>query len=391
MVRNNVIVCLLLAMFSGLLTSCVYDDGPENIPDKEKEYGFCFRIRTTVPIMSRAADVYDETGTVYENMLDMYGDDIRIMLFSGKDNGARLIATPEFKISVENDRYTEYIVWTSIPESFFETNGITPGQDKDYTLVVLANWKSRGGSYPATTQGVTTVSDIENSNGRFLTGHNPEGWSPFENGNGGIPMYGKLSFRERKESLFLQMDDDGNLIPNNDTPLYMLRAMAKIEVIDRTGEAIGNPDETLNPWIESVRVDYYNQNGYAVPSEFVNGEQVNSATIPNQNGEVYVDGNDGVYNLNKKDKLFYAYLMEQSQNNLYLRFFVKKRNQNGEIVTKDYYLRVRDMIEQQTYKQAFLRNHIYRIYVTLDTNANISLRYVVCPWVEKTAGDITFD
>lgn len=380
------------------MTACVYDDMPDTPDEEEEQYGFCLRLVTSTPVTSRAAgDPYDEVGSVNENMIDMAGGDFKVLLFSGSGDDAVLIDAPEFKISVSKDDYTEYIVWSRIPASFFKDNSIASDSEHDYQLMVLANWKSLGGSYPDVTPGTTTVESIKNSDNRLLTGYNPTGWYPFENGNKGIPMYGLLPFKAKQNELYLQFDKDGKIVPNLET-LYLLRAMAKLEIIDRTGETIDNPNPDLNPWIESVRVDYYNQNGYAIPSQFINGEQVIEETIPidtyqgeNLKGEVYVNSDEGVYNLNKKDKLFCAYLMEQSQNNLYLRFYVKKKNQNGQTETHDYYKSVSNMIEQQAYKNVFLRNHIYRIYVTLDIKANINLKYVVCPWGEKTIDIPKFD
>lgn len=382
-------------MMGTWLTSCVYDEVPE--VDGKKEYGICLSLITATPSASRATEITEEIGSDNENKIDIAGGDFRVLLFAGSDDNAKLVAAPDFNVEIKADDYTEYMVWAKLPDTFFESNGINPDKLQVYQLMVLANWNSLKASYRSMIPGMTTVNDVKSYSGRLMKDHNPEGWSPFENGNKGIPMYGLLKFSKRQSDLELNIGTNGKFESNVQT-LYLLRAMAKLEIIDRTAEFIDNPDKSLNPWIESVRVDYYNQNGYAIPSQFINGEQVIEATIPidtyqgeNLKGEVYVNSEEGVYNLNKKDKLFCAYLMEQSQNNLYLRFYVKKRNQNGVIETKDFYLRVSDMIEQQAYKSAFLRNHIYRIYVTLDIKAQIKLYYVVCPWDGKNIDIPTFD
>lgn len=392
MIKSKFILCLLLSSLSALmLSSCVYDaeDGPT--PGQTDDYGICLSIITANDQPSRAATVFDEIGARNENRIDIAGGDYRILLFAGGDNNARLIAAPEFKIEIKNDLYAEYLVWTVLPKDFFTSNGIDPDSLQDYQLMVLANWESRNAYYPGLAVGRTTVADIKNRNG-FMQGHNPEGWAPFENGNKGIPMYGLLKFNKRKSDLAINIGADGRFVPNAGT-LYMLRAMAKIEVIDRTAEAIDNPDGALNPWVESIRISYYNRNGYAIPGNFINGQQVTSITTPEWEnlGQLWHD-NDGIYSLNKKDKLFYAYVTEQTRNNLWIIINVKKRNKDTyQVEDKRFRIELNKMLEQPGNQQFFFRNHIYRIYVTLDIDANIRLKYTVCPWDVKNTDIPAFD
>lgn len=387
-ISKSITASLLIFITAMSLVSCINDDIPEPA-DADREYGICLSLVTATPSGSRAAGITEETGSADENRIDIAGGDFRILLFAGYDDNARFIAAPDFNVEIKTEDYTEYMVWTKLPATFFESNGIDPDNLQDYQLMVLANWESLGASYRNMVPGETTVGDVKSYSGRFIRGFNPEGWRPFENGSKGIPMYGLLKFRKRKPDLGLNIGADGTFVPNVNT-LYLLRALAKLEIIDRTAEVIDNPDKELNPWVESTSVSSYNSNGVAIPLQFVNGQQVNVPTIPADNGNRSI-----AYNLRKNDKVFSAYVTEQTLQNLYFNFKVKKKKRGwlGNIVEEERTIRknVGDMISQTGYDKAFLRNHIYRIYVTLDINANISLKYVVCPWVEKTAGDITFD
>jgi lipoprotein len=407
------IYSLLLAIITGLsVTACVYDDMPDT-PDKEAEqYGFCLRLVTSTPVTSRAtgdtyADgTYNEEGSVNENMIDMAGGDFKVLLFSGYGDNAVLIEAPEFKISVSKEDYTEYIVWSRIPASFFKDNNINSDSEHDYQLMVLANWKSLGGSYPDVIPGTTTVASIKISDKRLLTGYNPSGWYPFENGHKGIPMYGLLPFKAKQRELYLHFDEDGKIVPNLET-LYLLRAMAKLEIIDRTGEAIDNPNERLNPWIDKIHLSSYNRNGCVIPYVFVNKQQVTAPTYhTNSNAD-----SDGCYlnnrtnndrpNFNNRDTVFTAYLFEQDLENLNLNFEIHKRKMvkenwwsTTEIEQEEIQYdtkSITEIITQQSYKGAFLRNHIYRIYVTLNINAKIELKYVVCPWGKENIDIPPFD
>lgn len=392
------IYSLLLAVITGLsVSACVYEDMPDTPDEKEEQFGFCLRLVTSTPVTTRAVtDPYDEVGSINENMIDMAGGDFKVLLFSGAGDDAVLIDAPEFKISVLKDDYTEYIVWSRIPASFFKDNNINSDAEHDYQLMVLANWQSLGGSYPAVTPGTTTVASIKSSENRLLTGYNPDGWYPFENGKKGIPMYGLLPFKAKQSELYLHFDEDGKIVPNLET-LYLLRAMAKLEIIDRTGEAFGNGQDNpdFNPFIESVQLSIYNTNGYLIPNQFQNGKQVSSPTIPVNSGSTLPGwwGWNGM--LRQSGKVFTAYLLEKElndypthQHDSSLKFIVRKKP-NGESETFE--RKVSDIIQQNEYKEYFLRNHIYRIYVTLDIKTKIKLKYAVCPWGEKTTDIPTFD
>lgn len=377
----------LIVMMGTWLTSCVYDEVPE--VDVKKEYGICLSLITASESRSRATGITDEVGSANENRIDIAGGDFRVLLFAGSDDNAKLVAMPEFNIRIAADDYTEYMVWTKLPASFFRNNGINPDQTQDYQLMVIANWESLGASYPGLVAGTTTVSDVKTHSGRLMSGLSPSTWRPFEGSNKGIPMYGLLKFSKRQSDMAMNIGNDGEFTPNVNK-LYLLRALAKIEITDNTKELHGGEyaDENEIPWIEGVKLSSYNANGDAVPSAFVNGSQVTAPTLPDNLGNTA-----NLALANGSDKKYSAYLMEQSMQDLKVTFTAKRKVRDGEtykVEEKTFERNLSDIITQEGYKEAVLRNHIYRISVAVDHNLDVVIKVIPQTWEKAFDNNFNF-
>lgn len=253
------LVCACLA-----LHGCICDDAPfggnaaEVIPDGIVQVGF--RIRLNREYGSRTADMraegsslppdYDdpakyETGTGYENYVGFADNDFCFLLFDGDGRFMETMTVLGIISAGDSEYPTEYTVLCSL----------TKKPEGTFKVMALANWGV--GNYPQgerLVEGVTTIDDIcegntyvydPAANGAFT----PSAETP-------IPMYGVKTSNMKLETN--RRNDIGDL--------YLLRAMAKVEVVCREGSGLE---------LASVTLARYNTEGFRAPD----GMDVNTAYV----------------------------------------------------------------------------------------------------------------
>lgn len=255
-IHTRTIVCLLAALPILLLVAgCVndYDDCP--VPgDGIDPIKLRFTIVTRTSAGSgtrqtRAADISgDQIGTTSENYLNLAGHDIRFLLFDGKQKLLRDF-TPDANTNLaasDGGRYVAYTVEASIVEPYF-ANVATA--DTDFYIMVLANGRTHQMTALGLAPGETTIKDVSGQLITFVqktyvivdteTGMRG-GWMPSPPGVADgeyIPMAGLQHFT-LKQGAFDRKGPEGfvELSPENGSKnINMLRALAKIEVIDKIG------------------------------------------------------------------------------------------------------------------------------------------------------------
>ena len=131
------------------------------------------------------------------------------------------------------------------------------------SIAMAANWKANGVAYPKR----STLSELANT--RFDTPMSQ--WLPFDNGSGGIPMFGYLS----GQIIDLVKASEDEFALSND--LYLLRAVNKIEVIDRLAQS---EQPTGNLYISGIELLNSNAAGTLGPLLKYNGNKVESIAYP---------------------------------------------------------------------------------------------------------------
>ena len=194
-----------------------------------------------------------ETGTGYENYIGITGNDFRFMLFDGD---GKFVETMNvlYVVPVGEEKY---------PSDYTVLCTLTKKPDETFRIVALANW----GSYPQATNltvGVTTIRDVcenarANNTYAYTAPFTPSAKTP-------IPMYGvKTCSMPANTDRYI---DIGNL--------YLLRAMAKVEVVC---------SETPYLELQSVQLTGYNTNGYCAPQGmYDNTGYVSAPHIPTDAG-----------------------------------------------------------------------------------------------------------
>lgn len=196
-----------------------------------------------------------EQGTGFENYICIDGNDFCFILFDGKGKYVQILTALSIELSPSGLDYTDYTVLCAALGN--------PGPE--FRIVVLANWGA--GNYPAASElvkGVTTIDDVCSA-AKSVYSYSPSADAPFApSAATPIPMYGV------KTCAVTLLPD----IRNDIGVIYLLRAMAKIEV-----RCNPNNDPALE--LESVKMDGYNTRGFCAPVGMTdNTGYVSSTHIP---------------------------------------------------------------------------------------------------------------
>lgn len=364
------------ALFGMLLLSggCVYDK-LDPCPADSDDFTVTFKIATQNTERTKAdPDILgQETGIPAENWLDVENN-IKVLLFS--DNGAGngvllqdLTAIAQITRQ-DNGLWNLYDVTATFKDMYFR-NPAFNGGDVPFYLMVLANWPSD--ALDAVVGRYTTIAELQALAATFAM---PDDFFP-ELSKTAIPMYGLLPCRVSQDAL----SSSTATSPVNVGDVYMLRCLAKVEVIDNIDKENGYP------FVESVALTSWNNNAMLIPDNFKNGVQVTAPTIPADPG--LVNGTQRVF---KKLKYttdttvppdtrysfdgFTTYIPEIAVNGLAFTLTLRTSATTTEPRT------INVPAEGIPWGTNILRNHIYRIGVSL--KSDIVLYYTVCHWDEAT-------
>lgn len=424
-----------------LAGGCIYDfDSCSDSEDRED-----VKLRFTVvtrasygPGMrkTRAADITGEQeGSAPENYLNLAGRDIRFLLFDGEQKLLREF-TPDADITVaDGDKYITYTVRATIAEPYF-ANVATA--DTEFYIMVIANCRPYSPSAFGLAPGTTTIEDVADQLASFTmktytivdteTGMRG-GWNPSQPGIADgeyIPMAGLQHFTLAKDAF------DGNgpedfveLSPENGgKDINMLRALAKIEVIDRI-DITGNfteDSQKRNVQVEKAELFGYCATGTILPSydqwnrnvDKPETQQVIAPTMASPVAYKAPNGNieepvvwDSEIDLHKDPEaqkkrrdgcpVFSVYVPEYSLASIgtavppYIRLTVQDPDKPDE--TSAFYL-----LKLAYYTNGaagnnipyLLRNHIYRYEINAigHTTVNVNVGYTVCPWDDDRNLDV---
>lgn len=427
------------------LTGCVSEDSPCP-PGGSGDDGKAVTLRFTVvtrsaeggrpaeasegPALapSRADDCYaDQTGTPAENFINTA--DCQFLLFDADRRLLRPIF-PEVTAD-ENAQYTLYTVEATITDPYFEKAVNEAGDDGDvkFYIMVVANTHSANfnGQYLSYSPGVTTIEDIALQRKTFDLPPRRDRWNvivewaPSTNvaDNRFIPMSGLQEFVV-KASLLKNTSDDAPLdlsTTGTNKDIYMLRSMAKIEVIDKIELPDGYDPDRKRMEVEKVELIGFYTKGTILPAIGTGGEwpdyvtaQVSEATLPsitdytnpaayslsyasdNPANNILSFFSDGSASATRYDNypVFSGYVAEYDRLAVGDRvkpYIVVTLVNKGEEPAISYYKELKlakyvDGTADGAGVEALLRNHIYRYEITgVSSDINlITVNYTVCDW-----------
>lgn len=451
LLRGTASAAALLAL-ALLAQGCVADneDDCPAPPAPENNITLQFMVVTPSPAgrsaTSRAdeCDHPEEAGSAAENYINTA--DMQFFLF---DADRKLLRTFRPEITGKDDQlYTWYTLKAMFNEPYFDA-AVKSGQENvSFYILVTANTSGLGGQYFGVVPGVTTIDDMAQQLRTFncpprlgQDGSPFYEWTPTINQDQLIPMSGLQTFTVSTAHLVTSTyEKPVDLYKDYNKDIPMLRAMAKIEVIDHLEFAQGEAyDPTMSRMrIEKVELCGFNSTGTILPwmgtasgnnqpqwtdvSKNVTMPTVpdgNPYIVPNQFSETgYLPSPDysriiSFYGTERAlvnnpvigpegFPIFTAYVPEYSLaaigNSEKPYIVVTLTNSEGEEyegATKQ--LKLVSYIDGAPQDdqpiEEMLRNHIYRYQVNSADNPEniISVGYTVCPWYTPTVDIPSFD
>ncbi len=347
----HIVMSLLLGgMFAGCSGS---DAGAEKEPEVQPmEVGFTILTEGSTAGSRSSATEETQVGTAAENHIDVAGGDFRFLLFD------------------KDGKYLEMFVPTSItPVDATEKEYLVTGSFKstptDFRLVVLANWGA--GNYPADADFVG--SEVGDLSRKWSYDYKPEEVLAGR----GIPMYGVQSYTgvTFKPNIQTWLGD-----------IDLLRAMAKVELSCSIKGAV----------LSDVTLSRANAGGMYVPKGM---ESVTAAVATDAHLNI-PSGTTSVQSVAFREVTTAAEEDGESVSSWVL--YVPEYDNSGGSAMINFKLDGNPYTLEFKYYAAtaeetlfnILRNHCYR-YDIASAGAELTFNYTVCPWGERTAGDITFE
>lgn len=357
-------------------TSCVYDK--ESNVECNHDESLILNINISVPSSStgtRSADDELEAGTAAENYLNVANGDYKICVFDKEGNyvGDDILSDIE---CVSNGIRNGEVSYTLTAKLDLSSNADRERLSK-FKVMVLANWKSFERSntqtsyeYPSFNYSLSAIfHDKDKFNFTLNDPSNHSSWVP--GGNKSIPMFGISDELDLQSVIEMAKYGDGACFS-----ISMLRALAKVEIIDEGIEKIG-----------SVSMSNVNKFGRFIPeidettnTDWNGDAQIETPSLPTNAGNIdkieFVKGpetSDG-----KSTWVAYIPEMDLSQKRPDITIYdsttpltipFNNYGEDGQVVT-----------DEDGFLPYVLRNHIYRFKVTITDKAKLSIKLTVLPW-----------
>lgn len=414
--------CRLMLMAAVALSLVSCGAGSDTVADDGPHDGTYTDVPVTLNITAgyaaegcstRAPELSNDEDTNEENRINIEEEDYSILIFKETATAGgttdmvfaeRFLPLAVTKADNNKERLYTLQGVLSVSSALKEN----PAAQDKYAIMILANWRSFGYEYDnlLLEKGVTTVADVVEQARQKPYTLPAAPWQPYKDGHKGIPMCGVREFTLTGSAITAGTELE---IATVDDPIMMLRAVAKIEIIDNL--YAGKRD--ANCGVKVASVSRYNKTGTLIcdlknnPSWYVEDKQVDTPTLPAVTPEQAADLEMLPVGTDEEGRsVWAAYVPEFDMSKLMtpgdvlrpaVKLQIKKPGSDptllGYIVDMADYGGGSTPVITDHYKY-ILRNHIYRFELTGspdNPNKNITINYTVCPWDERTAGDITFE
>lgn len=363
----------LLAAF--VAASCVNDNEPDCPPiGQARQYVLNLRVVTSKAAtrMTRAAGHGTEEATRDEDYIDIAGQDFLVLVFDGY---GRLIQRFEPSSTVIKQGQGQ--------SAAYELSGVlgeTSANEIQVAVIANCNSMGAGDAYDRFVLGNTFLSEMYGDGTKWnFSLPNPDGgWQPDIDKKQTIPMYGCSDAKPLGAAT--QNADDKNRYDLNLGEIKMLRAVAKIEIVDCLPEGV-----EIAP---NVTLSAYNTQGCLIPDATKNPDwnkaetQVTSPTLPD-NVQTAADLKffTELKTIGDTERTVYsAYVTEAklTANRPHINLTVKDSDGQG-TSSKDYEMAVDSYTDGKASKElaVLLRNHIYRYEITSNSEGPV-INWTVC-------------
>lgn len=396
----GILGCCWLAA-AGLLAGCSINDYGTCPPDGG-DGRYSLRIQMMVPnagIGTRASDHKEEPGSEAENFIDI--NDLRILIYDGED-GSLAMEIDQAKLEeghVPSDTYTSYFIKVGPIDPDW-----IPNKLESFRIMVLANWNSfdrsaKNTRYPFSGTSISAESPYsiykndQDFNFTMPQSRNESTWVPSKSDGRHIPMFG-ISDELSINAADSDASSDGPTIDAGS--ISMLRSIAKVEIID----------EMEGQDITGVTLSRSNASGRFIPDITLDGNvnwdkkadgsgsiaQLSVPSLP----AIYKDGtaaaDDYITDLSlfvqetdsHGKSIWAAYIPEMTFPESESRpvFTVGYKNTstaNSKSFNFNNFVDGKEVSGNSVLKSV-LRNHIYKYYVKVNDDSNLTIDLEVLPW-----------
>lgn len=394
---SNKTVLTAMAALSLMLPGCINDsyDGCPTADGNGRNLMLSLRIVSQKP-QTRATGHETEIGTDAERFINIDERDFMVLVFDGNGRLVQFFEPTDGRLETTTDNNT----------SIYKFSGPYSALSPEIQVAVLANWKSFNPDDPYTGFALdrTLLTNLyaDNTDHNFTMPTVPvttgsESWQPEyvagSNDNHGIPMYG-ISEIKSVSSAADGIAEGGIMKRVLDMgTINMLRAVAKIEVIDN----IKHYTQGATTEITGVSISHSSENGRYIPDATANPSwndattQVTNPSLPadmtlrdgllffSETRYMEINDNNGTLVPGER-KVYAAYVPEMSLNGS-----TGSTDRPHLDVTLDWSTKA--VIEFADYQgaqtsnpwQSLLRNHIYR-YTVNNAGMGIELELEVLEW-----------
>ena len=363
---------LMLCVLVCAACSSSDDDGGLNGSSDPDATVFTMRIVTYNTTSRSWSDPYDRKGNAAENRINVTDGDFRVYLF---DKDGKFLQIVQGYMET-NGSQSDYVLRGKIARQYTDFGSTGSAR---LTVLALANWREWGAIYPTPARGTLLNDFIANTKNEFKIASTA--WYPFGSATPkrGIPMFGYHIFTLTKAEAEASTEYAPATLRGTDdkNDLYMMRSMAKIEIVD----AMEKAGSDAYPALDKIIIDKYIPNGLLVPKTTAwkgNGLQASAISMPEPysfsgselNMFKSADYDSEGVTVNGQQftgrDMMVAYVPEQyfanAQNSPNMTITVRDFAEGTKNPTKTvkYRLNLHDIIGQ-----TMLRNHVYRIRVAI--------------------------
>lgn len=425
----------LMAFFALLACVCCTDGNKRaDGPDFTDSYHLQFAVSTHGGNRSRADITGDLPGSTAENYINVAGRDLQFLLFDGDRKFLQELSLTDVQLVYTASNYIQYIFHAPVTSQYFKDNINTTFS---FYIMALANGHSMGMTYPVPSVG-QTIEDIvqgrggDNTGNALLTGK-PNTSHLMSTGSGDVqnfPMAGLQKFTVSGPELKKSTEAIPYNISANGKDINMLRALAKIEVIDHANFT-GRYNETTMSRnrirVNKVEINGFMNSGSIIPSigEWTNEDgvetrQVDNTTVPSGASYMAPVTMSIPVQTNPASATIefvldpYAKSIEEDNCNVFSGYVYEYDIRRLLDTQQKPYLRITTLGTQTgtvtegidvipmllaTYTDgtagepvaSLLRNHIYRFKIVAINNANLTVQWTVCPMDQVSVNIPSFD
>lgn len=401
---------LLLPALAAFLHSCVSKEYEEYItPPDDVRIGFTIRVNGAAGSASRGAGDPTEEGTALENKIDIENRDFRVYFYKTTDNtpiGQLEVITVE-NITDNDAAGSDFGLYNN---DYYVVGKMTAEQktalEAGFRMVVMANLNGWYKKTTITDEGFLAgdLPGYPTADNELSLFSNPNYYVSYTDGKrryhnntetglatGGNPVKGYYVSEEKLIPMwgiqtYNAMTFNNEEVKDLDTPINLIRAFAKIELIPDEGMSLSNAK------LKGYRNQFYMQQAQSEITS--NGYQtfVDFATLNLYDGGLYEDAELDLKEVTENGTAKHIlYIPEHEKDATKAPTSLTFHATFGNEATSDnnkFTVYFTDDFSQTGTMPDILRNHIYRFKIKV-IEGKCTIKYQGIPWNEKTAVTIT--